>query len=205
MDDLKIKKWLSDHGSGSGSGDGSGSGYGYGDGSGSGYGYCYGSGYGSGDGYGIKEFNNMTVYMVDSVQTIITNIKGNLAKGFILQNDLSLKPCFVVKGQGYFAHGETVKEARQALQSKIFENMDTDEAIDKFLEKFKKGKKYSAKDFYEWHHILTGSCEMGRKSFMQDHDITFEDKLTVNEFVELCEDSYGGDIITQLKERWQEI
>ena len=143
--------------------------------------------------------------MVDSVQTIITNIKGNLAKGFILQNDLSLKPCFVVKGQGYFAHGETVKEARQALQSKIFENMDTDEAIDKFLEKFKKGKKYSAKDFYEWHHILTGSCETGRKSFMQDHEITFEDKLTVNEFIELCENSYGGDIITQLKERWQEI
>ena len=143
--------------------------------------------------------------MVDSVQTIIETIKGCLAKGFILQNDLSLKPCFIVKGQGYFAHGETVKEARSALQSKIFENMDTDEVIDKFLEKFKSGKKYSAKDFYEWHHILTGSCEMGRKSFMQDHEITFDDKLTVDEFIELCEDSYGSDVIAQLKERWQEI
>lgn len=183
------------------------SGYGDGSGSGSGYGYGYGSGYGDGygDGYGIKEINNMTVWDVDCVQTIITNIKGNLAKGFILQGDLSLKPCFVVKGQGYFAHGETVKEAREALQSKIFENMDTDEAIDKFIDTFENGKKYSAKDFYEWHHYLTGSCEMGRKSFMQNHDITFEDKLTVNEFIELCENSYGGDIITQLKERWQEI
>ena len=203
MDVLKIEKWLSDPGSGYGSGygPGSGSGSGYGSGSGSGYGYGSGSGYG----YGIKEFNNMKVFMVDDVQTIITSIKGCLAKGFILQKDLTLKPCFVVKGQGYFAHGETVKDARQALQDKIFENMDTDEAIDKFLEKFKKGRKYTAKDFYEWHHILTGSCEMGRKSFMQDHDITFEDKLTVNEFIELCENSYGGDIITQLKERWQEV
>ena len=199
------------YGSGYGDGYGDGSGSGYGDGSGDGYGSGYGSGYGYGYGYGdgygdgIKEFNDMKVYMVDDVQTIITNIKGNLARGFILQGDLSLKPCFIVKGQGYFAHGETVKEARQALQSKIFENMDTDEAIDKFIEKFKKGRKYIAKDFYEWHHFLTGSCEMGRRSFMQDHGITFEDKLTVDEFIELCKNSYGGDIITQLKERWNEI
>ena len=143
----------------------------------------------------------MKVYAVDGIQTIIKSIKGNLAKGFILQKDLTLKPCFVVKGQGYFAHGETLEDARQALQSKIFENMDTDEAIDKFIETFEKDKKYSAKDFYEWHHILTGSCEMGRKSFMQDHNITFEDELTVKEFIELCEDAYGGDVIKELKER----
>ena len=150
----------------------------------------------------MKEYNNMTIYMIDNIQTLITNIKGALAKGYILENDLTLTPCFVVKGQGYFAHGETVKDARQALQSKIFENMDTEEAISQFLNTFKKGQQYSAKDFYDWHHYLTGSCEMGRKSFMRDHDITFEDKLTVEEFISLCEHSYGGDIIKQLKERW---
>ena len=110
-----------------------------------------------------------------------------------------------MKGNGYFAHGETVKEARQALIDKIFENMDTDEAIDKFLDTFKKGKKYTAKDFYNWHHILTGSCEKGRKSFMKDRGIEFEDKLSVDEFIELCEDSYGGDVIKQLKERYKNV
>ena len=211
MEALKVEKWLEvDSGDGYGSGYGSGYGYGDGDGDGSGYGDGYGYGYGSGDGSGdgdgsgIKEFNNMKVYVVDSVQTIITNIKSNLAKGFILQGDLSLKPCSIVKGQGYFAHGETTKKARQALQSKIFENMDTDEAIDQFLEKFKKGRKYSAKDFYEWHHILTGSCEMGRKSFMQAHNITFEDKLTVDEFINLTKNAYGSDIIQQLAEKIDE-
>ena len=142
--------------------------------------------------------------MVDNVQTIITNIKGNLAKGFILQSDLTLTPCFVVKGNGYFAHGETVEKARQALQEKIFENMDTEEAIDKFMDTFKKGKKYPAKDFYEWHHYLTGSCEMGRKSFMKDRQIDFEDSFTVDEFIELCEEDYGGEIIKELKERWND-
>ena len=149
-------------------------------------------------------FNEMHIFLVDSVQTIFTNIKGNLAKGFILQSDLTLTPCFVVKDGRHFAHGETVKQAREALQAKIFENMDTDEAIDKFVDTFKPNKKYTAKDFYEWHHYLTGSCEMGRKSFMKDHDIDFDTAMTVDEFIDLCKEDYGGEIIKQLEKRWNE-
>ena len=199
------------------SGDGDGSGYG-GDGSGyggSGYGYSSGDGYGSGSGYvyssggygygsgdGIKSFNGKFVYMIDEIQTIISNIKGNLAKGFILNSDLTLSPCYICKNERYFAHGETLKEARRALQEKILENMDTDEAIERFLSTFEKEKKYPVKDFYEWHHYLTGSCEMGRKSFMRDRNVTFDDTYTVDEFIALCENSYGGEIIKELKERW---
>ena len=78
----------------------------------------------------------------------------------------------------------------------------TNSHISKFISTFKKNQKYTAKQFYEWHHRLTGSCEMGRKSFMADHNITFEDEMTVDEFIELCKNSYGGDIIRQLEERW---
>ena len=203
MEDVKILEWIKNN---SCSGDGSGYGSGYGSGDGSGYGYGYGSdddsGYGSGYGYGIKSFNGEFVYLIDDVQTIISTIKGNLAKGFILNSDLTLSPCYICKGNGYFAHGETLKEARQALHEKIFENMDTDEAIERFLSTFEKGKKYPAKDFYEWHHYLTGSCEMGRKSFMRDRNVTFDDMYTVDEFIAMCENSYGGEIIKELKERW---
>ena len=136
------------------------------------------------------------------METIISDIKGNLAKGFILNTDFSLSPCYICKGNGYFAHGETLKEAKESLRKKIFENMDTDETIEHFLSTFEKGKKYPARDFYEWHHYLTGSCKMGRKSFMQDRNITFDDMYTVDEFITLCEDSYGGGIIKELKERW---
>ena len=211
MEDVKILEWIKNNscscsGSGDGSGDGygDGSGSGSGDGSGDGYGDGYGSGYGdgSGYGYGIKSFNGEFVYLIDDVQTIISTIKGNLAKGFILNSDLTLSPCYICKGNGYFAHGETLKEARQALHEKIFENMDTDEAIERFLSTFEKEKKYPAKDFYEWHHYLTGSCEMGRKSFMRDRNVTFDDMYTVDEFIAMCENSYGGEIIKELKERW---
>lgn len=100
METIKIKEFLAAR-SGSGYGDGYGSGYG----SGSGYGYGDGDGYGSGSGSGIKKYDGEDVHMIDGVQTIITAVHGNIAKGTILQKDLTLTPCFMAKVDGFFAHG----------------------------------------------------------------------------------------------------
>ena len=209
MEDVKIKKWLENNpensGSGYGSGSGSGYGYGYGDGYGSGSGYGDGSGSGDGYGYGVKTFGNDTIYMIDNVQTIISQIKGQVAKGFILNKDFTLEPCYVVKGNGYFAHGKDIREAQESLREKIFENMDSDEAIEEFVEKFAKDKKYKGTEFFEWHHYLTGSCLIGRKSFVKNHGLDLEKEYTVAEFIELTENDYGSEIIKQLKERWNEV
>ena len=196
-----VIEWLQNNrtssGYGYGSGSGSGSGYGSGYGEGSGYGYGEGYGYG----YGIKRINGMKVYRIDGLLTVITRVKLALAKGFILNRDLTLTPCYIAKRDGYFAHGKTVKEAEKALQEKIFENMDTEEAIGRFLCTFKKDEKYKGQDFFLWHHYLTGSCEMGRRAFVRDRGLDLEAYYTVEEFLELCKDSYGGDIIKQLQER----
>lgn len=209
-----IEKWLIDNSSGWGSGDGlgRGSGWGSGDGSGNGSGKAQamaqavglgrGSGMGSGLGNGIKMFDGKAIYQVDDIPTIIDKVMLSLAKGYILNNDFTLTPCHIAKGNGYFAHGTTLKEAQQALQAKIFENMDPEQAIDKFIETFKKGEKYPGHMFYEWHHYLTGSCEMGRDSFVHNHGINLDDMYTVDEFMKLCKDDYGGEIIQQLSERW---
>ena len=213
MEEIKIKKWLTvedgyGDGSGSGSGDGSGYGDGYGDGSGSGYGdgSGSGSGSGSGDGDGIKEFEGKPVFLIDGIQTIITHIHGNHAKGFILNSDITLTPCFVVKARNCFAHGETLREAQEALEEKLFDDMDVDEKISLFIEKFPDmSKVYPAKDFYTWHNKLTGSCEMGRKAFAKDHNIDIEnDTMTVAEFIKLTRNSFGGSIIQQLEETLKE-
>ena len=142
--------------------------------------------------------------MIDGVQTIITHIKATCAKGFILNKDFSLEPCYVVKGNGYFAHGRTIKEARVSLVEKYFENMDKEEVIDKFLEHFKKGKEYKGAEFFEWHHYLTGSCLMGRESFVKNHGLDINAMYTVEEFISICEDDYGSGVIKQLKEKWEE-
>ena len=199
-------------GDGAGYGYGAGAGYGYGYGSGSGdgagagagYGSGAGAGYGSGDGYGdgIKMFDGKAVYQVDGIPTIIDKVMLSLAKGYILNNDFTLTPCRIAKENGYFAHGKTCKEAQEALQAKIFENMDTEQTIDKFIETFKKGEKYPGHMFYEWHHYLTGSCKMGRDSFVHNHGINLDDMYTVDEFMELCKNDYGCEIFQQLSDRW---
>jgi hypothetical protein len=62
--------------------------------------------------------------------------------------------------------------------------------------------KYPAAKFYDWHNKLTGSCKMGRDSFVKNMGIDLEkDEFTVSEFISLCENDYGGDIVRALKER----
>lgn len=46
---------------------------------------------------GVKSINGNPIYVVDNIPTIITNVKGNISKGFILHSDLSLTSCFIVK------------------------------------------------------------------------------------------------------------
>ena len=224
--ETKIKNFLnlssgygSGYGSGSGSGDSSGDGYGYGDddgygygdddgygygsgyGSGDGYGYGYGDGDSSGDGYGVKEVNGDTVYIVDDVPTIIKSVRDNIAQGFILQHDLTLTPCYVVKEQNRFAHGETLHDALSALQEKLYDDSTEEERIEAFRKKFPKyDTPYPNRDLFAYHRVLTGSCRMGRESFCKDRGIDLDGSTTVREFVELTKDSYGGDVICKLPE-----
>ena len=202
-------------GYGDGSGDGSGDGYGdgYGDGSGDGYGDGYGDGsgdgygdgYGDGSGDGVKNFCGNTVYYIDRVPTIIKAVHGNVARGRILGKDLTLKPCYIAKGNGYFAHGETLQDALDALEEKILDHLPVEEKIAQFLDKFQPFTFYDAKDFYHWHHTLTGSCEMGRKEFARDHEIDLEnDMMTPERFMDLTKDAYGGSVIRQLMQAWEE-
>ena len=194
------------YGSGYGSSYGSGSGYGYGDGSGYGYGDGYGSGYGygSGDGSGdgVKKFNGDTVYIIDSLQTIIKSVHDNYAKGLILNSDLTLTPCFIAKEGNFFAHGKTLKEAMQDAHGKYMQSVPVEERIAEFNRKYPdRNKKVDAAELFQWHNILTGSCRMGREQFCKEHGLDYKNgKYTVNEFIELTKDAYGSEIIKQLRD-----
>ena len=185
---------VSGHGSGNGSGSGSASGYGNGSLDGSEYGY--------GNGDGIKIFNNQNVYQIDNIATIISSIRNNIARGFILQSDFTLTPCYIVKQDNYFSHGSTLKGAFESLQEKLYQNASLKERIIKFKNKFVDFKaKYPASELFIWHNILTGSCKMGRESFVKDHNINIQtDTFTIYEFIELTKGSYNGENIKLLLE-----
>ena len=188
-------------GSGDGSGYGSSYGHGYGDGSGndSGSGNSFGSGNGFGYGSGLKSINSKKIYMVDDIAITISHIHGNAAKGTIINNDLTETPCYIVKEGKYFAHGKTLAEANAALQDKLFDKMPVEKRIAAFWTCHKRGIKYPIKDFFEWHHKLTGSCLMGRQQFAKDHDVDLNGEMTVEEFIALTKNAFGGDIIKRLE------
>lgn len=214
-------------GSGSEYGRGSGSGYGYGNGGsnyshfyrvGSGYGsfsdyyFGYGSGSGSGDvdgsGYGngsgeatdIKSINNQIIHYIDGVPTVLDRIKGDVAKGRIVDiNNFKIFPCYIVRRDGRYAHGTTLKEAQEDLLNKLFGSMPLDERIETFVSEHNYDKVYHNKDFFDWHGRLTGSCRLGREKFVASNKLDINGSMTTREFLALVEREYGNDVIAQVR------
>jgi len=166
-------------------------------GSGSGSGSGYGDG--SGDGSGISSINGLPVFVVDSIRTAFCVVKNNVAKGYIVRDDLTLEPCFVVKSGGTFAHGETLREAMSALRDKLFEGMPEEERIQAFVDAHKPGVPIPNRELFDWHHRLTGSCLMGRTEFVERNGIDMDGETTPEEFIRLTEHAYGGDVIKKLR------
>lgn len=203
------------YGYGDGCGYGAGAGYGYGDGScavhGAGDGGCYGDGYGCGvggcggsySGKGVNELNGENVHLVDGIQTIIKSVHGNIAQGFILKSDLTLQPCYIVKENNKFAHGDTLHDAFTSLQEKLYDESTEEERIEAFVKKFPNyDTPYPNRDLFAYHHVLTGSCRMGRESFCKDKGINLDGSTTVRDFVSLTKDNYGSETIRMLPQAY---
>ena len=95
-----------------------GGGYGFGS-YGSGEGNAGGSGYGGSDGSGIKAVCGAPVLVINEIATAISKIAatGNLAKGYVINEDMSLSKCYVAKYGTCFAHGRTAAEAIKRLKT----------------------------------------------------------------------------------------
>ena len=195
----------------SGQGDCYGDGWGYANGTGygtsnSGYGCgTSNSGYGCGNGYGIKSYNGHEAYIIDSIQTIIYSVHGNIARGATINSDLTLADCYIAKYEDYFAHGETAKQAMADAQSKAYQNKPIEERIDFVV------KRYPDVDvpiehsvLFSLHNFLTGSCLFGRQKFAKSHSLDPEHgTMTMREFINLTKDAFGGDNIRQLADAYK--
>lgn len=182
---------------------GSGFGFGYDDGRGSGYGRGYGDGhgYGSGDGYKIKILNANEVHYVDDIPCIFRSIKGNIAKVTIINqhNYQDEGIAYIAKNDYFFAHGDTIREAVEALNAKYYATLDIETKIAEFKKLFTNGA-VDVKTLHTWHGILTGSCEYGRSQFQKEHGLKDDDTLSLDEFITLTQNAYGREIIKKLKE-----
>ena len=153
----------------------------------------------------ISEFEGQRVDYIDGIPTIITSLKGNLAKGFILRSDLTKEATFVAKDKNHFAHGVTARQAVEDVQKKAMADLNIKERIDMFIAKFPTWEKlYKNEAFFDWHGILTGSCEQGRASFARQNNIDMEKESTLEEFFNAVADQYGSEIIKETKEKYND-
>lgn len=106
----------------------------------------------------------------------------------------------------HFENVHTLADAVRDAECKYADNLPTEERIRLFVEAHpadKPNARYPAKDLYEWHHTLTGSCDAGRRAFARDHNIDIATAtFTVGEFISLTRNAYGGDVIKQLAEHY---
>lgn len=198
-------------GDSSGFGNGSGSGRGYGSGDdGFGYGFGFGSGsgrdddghgFGNGFGYGIKTFRGSQVCLIDGILAIIYSIKGDLARGAILRDDLTLKPCWIAKRGNFFAHGDTTHSAFAAAEAKYRQRMPIEDRIKAFVAAHP-DPDAAYGDLFEWHNTLTGSCELGRREWCRRNGLKPDDSITLKEFFRLTGDEYGGEVIRRVEKMY---
>ena len=148
----------------------------------------------------MKSIGGKRIYRIDGAPTVITSARDGVATGFIVQSDLTLTPCYIVKENNRFAHGKNLHEAYDDLLEKLYDDSSEEERLEKFREHFPDfSRKYPAKDLFIWHHVLTGSCRTGREAFCKDRGIDVEnDNFSVIEFVDMTKDAYGGGTVRKL-------
>ena len=142
----------------------------------------------------------MTVCDVDNVPTIITNIRGDIAEGYTLRNNVESVPCYIAKVGDYLAHGATTHEALQSAQEKYDGSRPLSERIADTTAKYPTlDTVVPHKELYALHHTLTGSCKFGRDEFAASHGLDPEKgEMTMRQFIELTKNAYGGDAVREL-------
>lgn len=173
-----------------------------GDGVGHGSGYGSRDGYGSGSGYGIniETFKGSKVYYVDKIPCVFKRVHDNWAEVEVIDNDdFTTKKAFIGKFENTFAHGSTIREALTDAMTKYYSSLDFESVREKLLAEFEAKKRLTVKELYSWHGALTGSCRFGRDEFQKSHNLRDNDTLSLEEFISLTENAFGGDKVRLLR------
>ena len=129
----------------------------------------------------LLTWNDGKYRMIDNMFCEVLSDKGSILK-VKYRNEVM----YAVTNGSSWAHGATIKEAREDLIYKIsnrdkskYENINTD-------------KKYSLKECIEMYRVITGACSMGTKSFVKAQAVGVEDEFTVKELIELTTGQFGA-------------
>jgi hypothetical protein len=103
-----------------------------------------------------------------------------------INNEIS----YIVEIDGQFAHGKTLKEARESFIYKISDRDTTkykDMTLDTILTKT---------EAIQMYRTVTGACEEGTKIFIQNSNIT-KNKATIGEIIEITKGQYNHNMLVE--------
>ena len=116
---------------------------------------------------------------------------------------MTLQPCYIVRVGNSFAHADTISQAIKEATEKDIEHQPIESRIDMFVEDFPTlDTKALGSILFDWHHRLTGSCRMGREQFCKEHGVSMDTEYTIEYFLDITKNAYGGDVIRQVREKY---
>jgi hypothetical protein len=93
----------------------------------------------------------------------------------------------------------------EAIEKNGMTTLPSNKKINKFIETHNLTDKYSAKELYRWHMLLTSSCYGGRDKFFEEHGYDLDkDEATLPEFFDAVANEYGGEIIEIVRKKMEE-
>ena len=135
----------------------------------------------------LYEWHNKKYIKVDGIFSVVDNYHGNVYK---VHKVGSKKQMYVVgDGNGKWAHGETIDEARKDLIYKIsnrdksaYENLKLDSVL-------------TFEEAIECYRVITGSCAVGTKDYVENRlPKPHKEKYSIREMIELTKNEYQGKV-----------
>ena len=137
--------------------------------------------------------------IADSILSKVITKKGNVRKvrNFNVDTKEYDSPSYLIEQDGQFAHGATIKEAKEDLAYKLldrdmsgYENytLDTTLPLDKMIVMYRS---------------ITGACSQGTRNFVERIDK--KEEYSIKEIIKITENQYGGqtfkEFFTKHKEK----
>ena len=132
-----------------------------------------------------KLWSNSKFINVDGMFAEKVNHHGNVWK---VKKIACTKTFFIVTdGNGKYAHGDTIQEAKTDLIYKI-SNRDKSE-----YESLTLDSELSFKEAIECYRVITGACSFGTKDFVENYLKEKKEHYTISEMIELTKGKYGNE------------
>jgi hypothetical protein len=120
---------------------------------------------------------------IDQIFCEVVSNRGSVWKVKKINQD---KVFYIVTDGEKFAHGDSIKEARESL---IFKIKDRDTSKYKGL---KKSSKLSYPEMIQCYRTITGACEFGVRNFISTNIPKPKNKYSIQEIITLTKNQYGN-------------